>query len=756
MKTSLFWFFLFSTYLLAVENKVIIDKHNLPGDETAVYLLERIFSETLVANYDTGSAYLPSTPALSVEGNSQYHTKYYYDTFQINSFLQPGQPLLWLPLDSIKSLEVNEAGVGSLQKRGIRFESKSSAEQFRLSMAGFASVGGPFLTPEGTFDKEPATAWGGPSASNRLFPAGSMQMFLPGNNYNVAAQLLSGRKNDKNNASEIYFTGSGVVTAQLSTREKVFAGISFDQRNNLSAESGSPLEQEGIYASFVNGYSKRNQDEQLTLQLQFETIERSSSSNTMYTEYLDSLDLKNANENGREYSLGLKINYKKQSINLGSWDSYWLFDFVGSSFHRQLEKRINPIYYASKPLWIKESSAVTQDSFQVGFRPAIGASYNRGKTSATVQGGVYLESNYGQENAFLNRAELEGLLRLAYNSNQQNIWYMDFVREAIGNQRLIHDLLHPSGQTINKYFWQDDGDLLFQETEEGALLENQGINSLRVEDSGPSMHEIALGFKSSTGSSLWHFRFLARQTINTWRLFLDESSLENYVVSERLVNDRAVKVYDQTQGYGSNKYVLKGDTEAVNQFGFTLASEKTLSQSFFFGFSFTALFSMGYNRFGLNTYYNDWGITSYSDADPNISNNAQAGRMDQDRSYFAHLYTGYKSNRFAWTSVLQYRDGQPVTRFKVIDGLSQGPAYVQAGSYANGITGIGRTALYLNWDMHFNFDFTQEYSLSFDIFNVLNSRFLTQESLRAGPDYRKPLSIMGERMLKLKLTIKHD
>ena len=78
------------------------------------------------------------------------------------------------------------------------------------------------------------------------------------------------------------------------------------------------------------------------------------------------------------------------------------------------------------------------------------------------------------------------------------------------------------------------------------------------------------------------------------------------------------------------------------------------------------------------------------------------------------------------------------------------------GSYANGITGIGRTALFLNWDMLFSYRLTKGYALSLDIFNVLNSRFLTQESLREGPDYRKPLSIMGERMLKVKLTIEHD
>lgn len=754
MKYFFILILVFALKLHSLENKVTVS-NSFPGDETPVYFLERIFSEVLIANYDTGGAHLPSSPALSVEGNSQYHTQFFYDNFKINSFIRPGQPLLWLPLVSLESIEVNGAGVSSLQGRGVKFESKKSYDRSVFFIAGFASVGGPFLTPAGTFDKEPATAWGAPSYGNGLIPAGSMQMFYPAENYTLAAQVKSGNKKYKSLESEMYVSGSSLVTAQLSPRETVFAAISYNQRDNLGAESGNTINQSGIYTSFINGYSKTTQDEHVTLQIQAEASQKNSNNNEVYTEFLDLLDLKEPAQNGSEYSIGFDLNYKRQSFSMGLWKSYWAFDLFGRSFHRKFEEQLNPVYYSSKPLYVYSKSAVNQESLQAGLRPAIGATFDKGRTSATVQGGVYSETNYTRGNALLNRIEPEALLQFAYQSNQQNTWYMDITREAVSNQRLIHDLLHPSGQTRTKNFWQDNGDSIYQTNEQGSLLANHGASSLRLEGSGPAMHELALGFKSKEGSSKWHFRFLARQTVNTWRLVLEDSSLQNYLVSQVTVNDSAINVYDQTQGYGSNKYVLKADSEPVNQFGFTLTSNKNFSRSFFLGFSFTALFSMGYNRFGPNTYFNDWGITSYNDADPNISQNIQSGRMDQDRSYFAHVYGGYKSDNFAWTNVLQYRDGQPVTRFKVIDGLSQGPAYVQAGSYANGITGIGRTALFLNWDMHFSYHLTKGYGLSLDIFNVLNSRFLTQESLREGPDYRKPLSIMGERMLKLKVTIEH-
>ncbi|MCS6972547.1 MAG: hypothetical protein NZL89_05935, partial [Leptospiraceae bacterium] len=147
----------------------------LPNGNHVAGLLEFYLPPAVLANPDTAGFARAESVQLSLFGESYKWQRWLWQGSDITHPSRPGEPLLYLPLSLLHTVEAHKYAVLVAERNGIHlstydFSRKEGAMSFPVEIGGM-----PFL-PRRTLDREPASEWGAPERS-RGFAAGSAEAY---------------------------------------------------------------------------------------------------------------------------------------------------------------------------------------------------------------------------------------------------------------------------------------------------------------------------------------------------------------------------------------------------------------------------------------------------------------------------------------------------------------------------------------------------------------------------------------------------
>ena len=161
---------------------------------------------------------------------------------------------------------------------------------------------------------------------------------------------------------------------------------------------------------------------------------------------------------------------------------------------------------------------------------------------------------------------------------------------------------------------------------------------------------------------------------------------------------------------------------------------------------------MGTTNPGNTSLENDINVIGTLFNNPNTMTNTE-GRPCFDRGYTARLGFKYSAPLgFLFSGIIKYYDGQPFSRKIIIEGLNQGPFYIQAHP-----SGVARYEFNSTVDLRLEKRFSIGSSVLrfiLDGFNVLNMSLATQENEWTGPEFplRYATEIQSPRVLRLGIS----
>jgi hypothetical protein len=320
------------------------------------------------------------------------------------------------------------------------------------------------------------------------------------------------------------------------------------------------------------------------------------------------------------------------------------------------------------------------------------------------------------------------------------------------------------------YAWSDlNNDKAFQEQEQGDLLRREGpyYGSLDPKVKRPATDEISLSYQTVFGSG-WNF-FLGgfyRRTHNLIRTLnvgvpFGAYSPEHFVDrgDDDILythDDQIFTVYNQNpESLGQDHFLLSNlnpDARTSLYFGLDLNLVKKFGDRFTFLLSLTATQAEGETNPGNTEYENDDGVLGHFLDNPNTLINSR-GRVRFDRAYTGRIgidYLGPWDIRLG--CVVKYYDGQPFSRKIIIDGMNQGPYYIQAHPRGRMRYEYNRT---VDIRIEKMFPLTNTHlRIILDAFNLLNRALATEESPWSGPNFqaRYATEIQSPRVFRLGLV----
>lgn len=320
------------------------------------------------------------------------------------------------------------------------------------------------------------------------------------------------------------------------------------------------------------------------------------------------------------------------------------------------------------------------------------------------------------------------------------------------------------------YSWEDKNkDNQYQEGEAGRLLRREGPFFSRIDTDlkRPYSDEYTISLVHYFGSN-WHLSLGAfykeyRNLVETFNTGVPLSAYDPIEIfdtgDDRIANnsdDLTFTVYNQKEEtLGQDFFVLTNHEPGKRKsryHGFDITLVKKYSSRFSFFFSFTATSAVGKTSPGNTELENDDGVIGSLYDNPNTLINAK-GRTRFDRAYTGRVGFNYMAPfDIRIGCIIKYYDGQPFARKIIVEGMNQGPFYIQAHS-----RGISR------YEYNRTVDIRLEKTLSLgkakmriilDGFNILNRGLATEENEWTGPEYplRFATEIQSPRVFRLGLS----
>jgi len=315
--------------------------------------------------------------------------------------------------------------------------------------------------------------------------------------------------------------------------------------------------------------------------------------------------------------------------------------------------------------------------------------------------------------------------------------------------------------------WEDKNkDRHFQQEEEGQLLRREGPFFSEIDDSikRPRVDELAVSFHHVFGQD-WYLTvagFLREhtdlvETLNTGVLFSSYEPVEIYDIGDDRIpgnyDDLSFTVYNQSpETLGQDFFLLMNPDRKTHYYGLDLTLIKRYGEKFTFFLTLTATEAPGITNPGNTEWENDDGVVGALYDNPNTLINTK-GRVRFDRAYTGRIGFNYLvpfGLRLA--GILKYYDGQPFTRKIIVQGLNQGPFFIQAFS-----RGVARYEYNLTLDLRLEKIFItggSKFRIILDGFNIFNSGLATEENEWTGPDFplRFATEIQSPRVFRLGLS----
>lgn len=317
------------------------------------------------------------------------------------------------------------------------------------------------------------------------------------------------------------------------------------------------------------------------------------------------------------------------------------------------------------------------------------------------------------------------------------------------------------------YTWTDNNDdRLYQEGEARLLIRREGplFSEIDPELKRPYTDELAATFHHVFGNG-WYLTVGAFfresrnlvETINTGVPFSSYETVEFFDIGDdRIPNthdDLTFVVYNQNPETLGQDFLLLTNPEAEDRtsryYGLDLTLVKKYSEKFTFFLSLTATSATGITNPGNTEWENDDGVVGRLYDDPNTLINAK-GRMRFDRAYTGRIGLNFLAPfGMRIGCLIKYYDGQPFARKIVVEGMNQGPFYIQAHP-----RGVARYEYNRTVDVRLEKIFRLKKAkmrIIIDAFNILNRGLATEENEWTGPEFplRFATEIQSPRMFRL-------
>ncbi len=317
------------------------------------------------------------------------------------------------------------------------------------------------------------------------------------------------------------------------------------------------------------------------------------------------------------------------------------------------------------------------------------------------------------------------------------------------------------------YAWEDrDMDGNFQQEEAGQLLRREGplFSEIDKDLKRPRVDELSVSFHHVFGQD-WYLTvagFLREhrglvETLNIGVPFSSYEPVEIYDIGDDRIpgnhDDLSITVYNQSaETLGQDFFLLTNPDRKSHYYGLDLTLIKRYGEKFTFFLTLTATEAPGTTNPGNTEWENDDGVVGTLYDNPNTLINTK-GRVRFDRAYTGRIGFNYLASfGLRLAGILKYYDGQPFTRKIIVQGLNQGPFFIQAFS-----RGVARYEYNLTLDLRLEKIFVlgrSRFSIILDGFNIFNSGLATEENEWTGPDFplRFATEIQSPRVFRLGLS----
>jgi hypothetical protein len=301
------------------------------------------------------------------------------------------------------------------------------------------------------------------------------------------------------------------------------------------------------------------------------------------------------------------------------------------------------------------------------------------------------------------------------------------------------------------YSWSDpNGNGRLDEGELGPLLRKDGPAFSTIDSAirRPYLNEFMLSYIQGLGHG-WRLTLsgFLRETrdliaVSNIGVTAADYTAQTYndIGDDRLFGDQddlTFTVWNRNRDALGRDAFLLTNVDAQNRAstykGLDLTVTKSWNEQFYFSIALTAMEIIGTTNPGNTEWENDDGVLGALYTDPNNAINAR-GRMRFDRAYTARIGGSLAlplGTRLGL--VAKYYDGQPFTRLIVLDGLNQGPLFIQA--HARGVA---------RYEYNMTVDARLEKSvrlgstvlrLMVDVFNAFNQNLATEESALTNSEF---------------------
>jgi hypothetical protein len=320
------------------------------------------------------------------------------------------------------------------------------------------------------------------------------------------------------------------------------------------------------------------------------------------------------------------------------------------------------------------------------------------------------------------------------------------------------------------YSWTDKNkDNMYQEGEAGKLLRREGPFFSRIdpdlkrpysdEYTISLVHHLGTNWYLSLGGFYRECRNLV-ETVNTGVPFSAYEPLQIFDIGDDRIadtdDDLAFTVYNQKEEtLGQDFFILTNhepEKRKSRYHGFDITLVKKYSPRFSFFFSFTATSAEGKTSPGNTEWENDDGVIGSLYDNPNTLINAK-GRTRFDRAYTGRVGFNYLAPfDIRVGCIIKYYDGQPFSRKIIVEGMEQGPFFIQAHP-----RGVSRYEYSRTVDIRLEKILNlgkARMRIILDGFNILNRGLATEENEWTGPEYplRYATEIQSPRVFRLGLS----
>ncbi len=741
----------------------------MPNGGHVASLLEFFYQPAVMANTDTGGFSRPENVQVSMLGESYKWQRWYFGGADISNPSNPGEPLLYLPLQTLSAVSAEKYAVSSTQKNGIHMQPLAAAEVASEVAIGVpVQIGGFAVIPRAVADREPASDWGAPEKA-RGYEAGSFEgratyaFKTPGNT--PATLYADGYRKSRhfNNLASPEtageFTLIGAFSPGYSAGDQLHASLQYRGRSNLGAEywfAESQTLKSDQLSGLVN-YRFATAKAEGTLALGYASRVMQLNSGALQRSAVDSLIQAPAILPGKTHTMFFDASGFKKNPG----ETYDLEYGINSRMEFEYRKTTAPSNRLSESLYdaplavTQYESASAEANYLMRWQPFVRAVKRRAQSEFVASANAHVDWGFtdaGSKLGFVHPAAL--LSGKTWLGSSGYFFSGGLQHDTLGFTLQEVSYLNRDGLSGTRYNWSDtNGNGLAESGElSGASRTGgnyrKGANGLEA----PQKEELNLSFGYGGWKGwLLEFNFNGRMYRKLFEVRYADGTSPAFAASSA---GGTVPVYDKSAS-GNEIYELRN----AEKDAYYAHAEITLAQSdkrsdWIFRASVGGYYGAGYAPQGMGAFYNDVGAYNESTSDPNFREN-RFGRLDNDRGYIGKIQFGRRfAKAFAVTNVLRYRDGEALAGYRLVTGLSQGPILAPFEERGGGLTGVGRYTYSLAWDLRLRYDtmFAGNPAWAFlDIYNLVNSRTELTEYPLEGTAFRDPVEQGIARTMRLGL-----